>query len=730
MFTKIRTHFLAKRRSRQSGGNPDRSTGNNGSKRELSSVGRGLFIRTFQFVLFAQVLLFVILLSIFERFQLQNAVASADLAGQFAVKILISRTLNQEKTGPIVKPGSQQETGDQGTTCAIVKPGGQQETGDQGSTCVIVKPGGQLVIGDQGTTCVIVNPGGQQETGDQGTTCVIVKTDGQQETGGQGTTCVIEKADGQQEIGDQGTTCVIVITDGNKEDEHSDEIPKMVEQTRDLLWKRYGVEPSRYRAYVPSKTTDTPETPDAWELIAAAKFVESSVGKITRTDTIDLEELHLYDHFLNASRRLLLSGEGVIVQLTNIKTMLPEVQEKGDIRVVIESAILDRSKLRSNTVDFVGTFLLQAVVVLLLVPLLMYFIGSRLITVPIMKLNRRFDELASDSNLESKSTSSEESYLREFRETEANLNTLRDRFEEFLNGREAVVHDVKDALIDHCRVAEGIWDVAENSAEKLEDLTNQFESTQDDNLKDRAKVAKEIVEVSESSAGEFGNLASWLTEMQRDTLQYMRDLFNFVRMKDPAKASVEIELRSFCRDLLDKNVHIRLAGSTSNAKKPTRLAIFQATMSVQSGLRVYGSTVALESIIRNLVSNSIKVVRKSNSGRTWKNSFLEIAAKQEHGVVTILVRDNGPGFEDPNSQDSSLKPALANSEESTSADSEENSWEMGLRSVKERTKRMHGSFRIVENPTPPKGSDTAGAEIELKLPSTAEVAERMAKDKT
>ncbi len=649
MFTKIRTHFLAKGRSRQSGGNPDRSTSNNGSKRELSSVGRGLFIRTFQFVLFAQVLLFVMLLSIFERFQLQNAVASADLAGQFAVKILYISTDDQEETG--VKS----TTADQGET------GGKKETDDQ-----------QRIDG-------------QEETGEQG------EADCQEETG------ETQRADANKEEGSSSG-----ISEKLKE-----EITNMVEETRLLLWDRYGVEPSRYRV----------DPPD--DRIVFARFVNSSVEPTTRSDTIELENLELYDYFLNASRRLLWPGEGGIVQLTNIRAMPPESVEECDISVAIETVTLNGSKLRSDTVDFVGTFLIQAAVVLLVVPLLMYFIGSRLVTGQIENFIKRTAHFVKDPIGRSETKSSNGSSLREFHEANANMDILRGEFRKLLEDRSGVEHDIKDELVTHSEIAKVLIEGVKKSGKYLKDQAAQFKDMQHANPKEFNATAKETASTVDSDVRELQELGDLLIELQDDTLVFMYDFFQFVSMEDPCDGAKIIELRKFCWTLLDNNGYIRFADYEPRGDVTEKFIVLKAVLSVPEELRVYLNKALLRSIISNLVRNSVSELRKGEPGRTWQNKFLEIHARQEDGVVSVSVRDNGRGLKETSNR--------SRSSGSKSKKSKIRSWGVGLQMTKHRIHTMGGTMRIAKNPIPPKGSDTAGAEVIFTLPATAEAAKRMSK---
>ena len=60
--------------------------------RSLSSIKARLFIWTVEYVVLVQLVLFIVLLSVFERYQLENSVEKSDLIGQLAVRMIDSNT--------------------------------------------------------------------------------------------------------------------------------------------------------------------------------------------------------------------------------------------------------------------------------------------------------------------------------------------------------------------------------------------------------------------------------------------------------------------------------------------------------------------------------------------------------------------------------------------------------------------------------------------------------------
>ena len=438
-----------------------------------------------------------------------------------------------------------------------------------------------------------------------------------------------------------------------------------VNRTLRMLREQYGVEPLSYKSGQNARTLS---------------FTEGELPiEGAATTNIDLKELEFADYFFNAFLRLFRTGKDFVI-INNADHLLPARLGSDENDVVIKVIALDAAKLRRDTIGFMFAYFLQASVLMVIVAILMYLTGNRQIAAPLTKLRETVSKLAENPAAESRALTVEgQSAVGEIHEAETEVRKLKqtirvEGFKAFLDYRAQVEHDVKDALIVQNLIAR--------------EIGNETDRTKTDDLADR------------------------LSDMQRDTVNFLNDIFDFVSMAENGSAkAVTFNLHEFCRGILCRNVHLMAVDCGAGGVKPENLLCATAKLNVPEDLQVRANRAAMRSAIENLIRNSIKAIRKSGNlvrQKDWRLNLVEIAALESGDKIIISVRDNGPGFAgepaDPEAAGADCDGSLAKG------------WGMGLEIVKDRMQRLGGSMEICEHPIPPDGSKIAGAEIRIVLP--------------
>ena len=394
---------------------------------------------------------------------------------------------------------------------------------------------------------------------------------------------------------------------------------------------------------------------------------------------IDLAELGFVDFFFNAFSRLFRTGEGVVV-FRNADQLGPAQAGEIGKEVVLRDFAISAEILRSETIDFIVVYFLQASVLMMVVAVLMYVTGNRQIARPLQRLELTVSNFAGDPTGESRSrTDRSESGVVEIRKAEAEvvklMKTIRlEGFKAFLNYRPAVEHDVKEDLVTHQRIAKMIG--SETDMERVADIVDR------------------------------------LTEMQHQTREFLHDIFDFWSVSDNEPVKAPLSIREICAKLLGRNVHLRAEGFPVERAVIGKLLVARAILNVPVDLCARTNEAALASAIQNLIRNSVKAFQKPgrmSRQEDWPTRLIEITAWERRDGIVISVRDNGPGF------------AGRSGEAGAADDGRERSpapgWGIGLQIVEEMMRRLGGRMEIPGEPVPPQGSDIAGAEVRLMLPA-------------
>ena len=436
-----------------------------------------------------------------------------------------------------------------------------------------------------------------------------------------------------------------------------------VNQALTRLRSEYGIRPLSYR-----------ETGNARKLLFPGNELS---GKETVSANVDLANLGVVDFFLNAFSRLFQSGDGVVV-FSNADQMRP-VQAEGDGNdVVLRDFAISAATLRSGTIDFIVVYFLQASVLMMVVAVLMYITGNRQIARPLQRVGMRVSNPADDpaGDFGSRATGVEE-----IRNVETEIVKLMKRiriegFKAFVKYRSAVEHDVKEDLVTHQAIARMIG--------------------------------------RETDMGRVADIVDRLTEMQRQTREFLHDAFDFWSVSDRKPVMASLGVRDICANLLGRNVHLRTVGFPTVWADIDKLLVAKAILNVPDELCVRSNEAALTSAIQNLIRNSVWSLKRSgrkSSHDDWPTGVIEITAQEDREEVVISIRDNGHGF--------SAKMDEEGEVDGDRDGSPARRWGIGLKIVEEMMRRLGGRMEIPEEPVPPHGSETAGAEVRLVLPVDA-----------
>ena len=394
---------------------------------------------------------------------------------------------------------------------------------------------------------------------------------------------------------------------------------------------------------------------------------------------IDLAELGFLDFFYNAFSRLFRTGDGVVV-FRNADQLGPAQAGDAGKEVVLRDFAISAEILRSETVDFIVVYFLQASVLMMVVAVLMYITGNRQIARPLQRLELTVSNFADDPTGESRSQAARrESGVVEIRKAEAEviklMKTIRiEGFKAFLNYRPAVEHDVKEDLVTHQRIAKMIG--------------------------------------SETDMMRVADIVDRLTEMQHQTREFLHDIFDFWSVSDSEPVKAPLRIHDICANLLGRNVHLKAEGFPVERAVISKLLVARAILNVPDDLCARTNEAALASAIQNLIRNSVKAFQKPgrmSRQEDWPTRLIEIAAWERQDEIVISVRDNGSGF----AAKSAEGDATGGGRERSPAPG----WGIGLQIVEEMMRRLGGSMEIPEEPVPPQGSDIAGAEVRLMLPA-------------